>query len=138
MNKIQKDYAVAKAKKQVIKDAIDAAEALYIKEHGIVNPNGDVPEFLYMIDDSEVFAKACEDFENMHGDLLKESNACDSSLKKAENALIDWGLSIAPTDVRNTLEAHKNDYKYRDKLIDLAFRLDARTLPKRRELVTAE
>ena len=130
MNGVQKKYAEAKSLKDAIQHTIDETEEYFVKELGIINGDGTVPSRLFMIDDEEVFDKACEEFEKLHGDLNDEYNATGDALKDAEDALINWGLSIAPSGVREILMAHKTEYRVRGKLIDLAFRLDSRTVPK--------
>ena len=130
MNKTQKKYAVAKALKESIQQTIEDAEKSLIKDLGITNADECSPALIYMIDDKEDFDKACNEFERLHGDLNDALNAASDALRTAEDALIEQGLRIAPSEVRRVLERHKNDPRFRGKLIDLAFRLDFRTVPK--------
>ena len=130
MNKVQKDYAEALAAKKAAQEAIDEAEVAFIRERGIINPDGSVPASLYMIDDENLFDEVCEEFGKLNGSLNDACNVAFEALVNAEDALIDWGLSLAPEGVRKTLEGHRKEYKCRTRLIDLAFRLDSRTVPK--------
>lgn len=130
MNAVQKKYAEAKALKEAIQKTIDETEEALIKELGIVNGDGSVPARIFMIDDEKDFDKVCEEFERQHSDLNDDLNAASDALISAEDALIDWGLSIAPAWVQEKLGAHRKEYKIRTKLIDMAFRLDSRTIPK--------
>lgn len=130
MNKVQKKYAEAKALKEAVQKTIDETEEAFIKELGIVNEDGAVPARIWLIDDEKAFDDACAKFESEHGDLNNDLNAASDALIAAEDALIDWGLSIAPAGVREVLEKHRKDCKTRSKLIDYSFRLDARTVPK--------
>lgn len=130
MNAVQKKYAEAKALKEAIQKTIDETEEALIKELGIVNGDGSVPARIFMIDDEKDFDKVCEEFERQHSDLNDELNAANDALRAAEDALIKWGLSVGPSEVRRVLMRHKDEYRFRVKLIDLAFRLDSRTIPK--------
>ncbi len=130
MNDTQKKYAEAKALKEAIQKTIDETEEALIKELGIVNGDGSVPARIFMIDDEKDFDKVCEEFERQHSDLNDDLNAASDALISAEDALIDWGLSITPAWVQEKLGAHRKECKIRTKLIDLAFRLDSRTIPK--------
>jgi hypothetical protein len=50
-------------------------------------------------------------------------------LKQAENALIAYGLSIAPAREREILSrSAETNYTTRQKIIDLVFRLDTKTV----------
>lgn len=50
------------------------------------------------------------------------------ALRKAENGLIDFGLNNIPVS-EETKKKMKMDYVTREKMIDLAMRLDANTVP---------
>ena len=130
MNKVQREYAVAKAAREAAEEVLSSAEKAYIKEHGIVNDDGSVPEEIWMIKDEEMFDKANEGFEKEHSELTNAFLAASKALDDAEDALISWGISIAPAGIRETLEKSRKDYRYRSRLIDLAFRVDPRTVPK--------
>ena len=138
MNKQQKAYATAKAQYEALEDIAHEIERKYIAEHNIVNADGEVPAAIYCIDDEEVFDKA-------NADTAAELDALQTwkarkALDTAEDALINYGLSIMP--VANTAEREKlRNYcfgingatlrlKIRQQVIDLTFKLDTRTVPK--------
>lgn len=55
--------------------------------------------------------------------------AAEESLKAAEDAMIAYGLSIAPAGIRATLERGvKENYTIRLKVIDAVFHLDVSTV----------
>lgn len=124
MNKVQKNYMIAKAKAE----AAQAEYSAYMREwlHG----NGyDVDDIADIEDDSE-FEAACDLFDlDPHQIKLNNLlNLTKEDLTSAENELIGFGLSLAPKSVRETLESSKS-IEVRKKLIDLSFRLDCKTIP---------
>lgn len=129
MNKQQKAYAVARARVDALIESMNENEAQFIREQGITNPDGSTPKRLYMIDDEDAFDKACECFQQSPLCLDGECNAAEKELKQAEDALIEYALSIAPPSIADTLRKSCKQYKIRQRLIDLAFRLDTRTVP---------
>lgn len=131
MNKVQKNYMVAKAALQTYEEMAADIEKRYIIENGITNEGGEIPERVYCIDDMDVFNKANEET----GKTIKESgieekiNAARKNLESAEENIIKFALSISPIGIRKTLEKGvKENYTIRMKLIDLAFRLDTSTI----------
>lgn len=61
--------------------------------------------------------------------LDAEVNKAKESLRIAEEALIAYGISIAPAAVRETLSKGVADnYNIREKMIDMVFRLDTTTV----------
>ena len=131
MNKLQKEYAVAKALVDSIKEASDRAEYEYCKSNNYLTESGKVAERVWMIDDEEVFEIANSGYTNPYFDDMKQAEA---ALKTTEDALIEWSLSIMPTGLSKERDALRSqaskNRKVRKQMIDLAFRLDARTLPK--------
>lgn len=131
MNRIQKNYMVAKALVAQIESRQEELERKYISEKGIRNPDGSVPELLFCMDDDAAFDVANAEFSEIivNAGLEKELNAARDSLKAAEDRLIAYGLSIAPAGVRSVLQdAVKKDSTTRAKIIDLAFKLDVSTV----------
>lgn len=129
MNTFQKNYAVAKTFLETCEAAEAESEAAYIRDHGITNPDGTTPTKLYMIENQSVFDQACEDFDGSEYDLSDQTWEAKRQLKRAEDELIDFALDIFrrvyPVQA-DTLEAHRNDWNTREKLIDTAFRLDTK------------
>lgn len=131
MNRIQKNYMVAKALVAQIESRQEELERKYISEKGIRNPDGSVPELLFCMYDDAAFDVANAEFSEIivNAGLEKELNAARDSLKAAEDRLIAYGLSIAPAGVRSVLQdAVKKDSTTRAKIIDLAFKLDVSTV----------
>lgn len=131
MNAQQKNYMMAKAHLQTCEAEEAESEAKYIRDHGITNPDGTTPAKLWHIEDEAVFDEACEDYDGSEYDLSDRTYEAKQQLKRAEDDLIDFALDIFrriyPVQA-DTLEAHRNDYNIRKKLIDTAFRLDTRTI----------
>lgn len=136
MNKQQKEYAAAKAAVKMLEERQEAAEQKYIAEKGIINPDGTVPFALFCIDDQGVFEKANLEFVEMPKNQKNFSELVQAreSLKTAEDALIEYGLSVIPERMKSVKESLQNSYKknytVRLSLIDLAFRLDTGTVEK--------
>jgi len=131
MNKQQSDYALARARAEALADLLRENEAQFIREQGITNADGSTPDRLYMIDDEDTFNAACILFEKSPLDLYAELTAAEKALTHAEDALIDYALSIVPASVRGTLQRGRKQENIRRQMLDLAFRLDARTVPAR-------
>lgn len=129
MNTQQKNYMTAKAYLQTCEAEEAKSEAAYIRDHGITNPDGTTPARLYAIEDGALFDQACEDYDGSDYDLSDRTWEAKQQLKRAEDELIDFALDIFrriyPVQA-DTLEAHRNDWNTREKLIDTAFRLDTK------------
>ncbi len=134
MNKLQETYALAKARLQAVKEQQDQNIAEFIKNSGYVNDDGTIPKQFWMMDDEEKFEVLSTSFEATSGNLFHKVRAAEISLREAEDALIDFGLSFTPVEVRDTLNRNRNHWKFREKIINLAFRLDTATIGK----ITAE
>jgi len=131
MNKQQKNYALAKSMLETLEAKEAQVEQIYIKEHDIKNEDGSTPTRIFMIDDEAMFDKANSEVSKLVEDsglwakILKARDA----LKTAEDELIKYGLSIAPKHEREALtKAAKTNYTTRKKIIDLVFKLDAKTV----------
>lgn len=131
MNKYQKNYAVAKAAVQAIDEKIIEAEHDYIMAKGIKNLDDSIPEHIYCIDENELFEKSNQEFGQIIIDMELEEQLSKAKeiLRRAEDAMIEYGISIAP-DVLKELMSRlvKTDYNIRCKIIDMVFRLDASTV----------
>ena len=126
-NSAQRAYMLAKAHLQALKEQEAEIERAYIVAQGIHNGDGTIPERVYCIDDAETFDRASEETaakiegSGLWADIL----AAEESIKAAEDAMIAYGLSIAPAGIRDTLERGvKENYTIRLKVIDAVFRLD--------------
>ena len=126
MNKEQIAYAVAKAKLEALEEAVNEQEMAFILENAI-----EIPKHLWCMEDEDAFNVANTEF----GRIMTESgleadlNAARRLLHKAEDDLIAYGLSLAPERVRKTLEkSARTDWKTREKILELTFRLDPVTV----------
>ena len=128
MNKEQMNYALAKAKLEVIEETEKELEKDFLLKRGYRNSDGEVPSRLWMVDDEDQFEKLSKEFHLQHFDAILDLNVAEKEMKEAEDALIDYGLSIVPKSVSQTLNLHRNTYSVRKKLLDLTFRLDAKTV----------
>ena len=133
MNKTQKAYALAKAAYQLAKDEIKEYERGFILRENVHNADGSVPVCVWALDtdDEDYFNELCEKLYNEEGfkALCDAESEASKTLQAAEENLIDFGLSLPmPANVRQTLQDHRKDYKVHEKLLDLAFRLDTKTI----------
>lgn len=134
MNREQKAYALAKARYEAAREAEKDAEAAYIARHGIKNDDGTIPRALYAIkcDDDryeEIIAEI--DANGELRDVYAEVTEAALALRKAEDALIEYGLGLLPAEPAATLRRAKDRPKYRDRIIELTFQLDTRTVKRR-------
>jgi len=84
------------------------------------------------MDDDAAFEKANEECSALivAAGLESALNAARDDLKAAEDCLISYGLSLAPSGVRATLERGvKQNAAIRQKVIDATYRLDVSTVP---------
>lgn len=133
-NRIQENYMKAKALVETIRFSMEELERQYIADNGIVNPDGSVPELIYCMDDEAAFDKANEEFSAVmvSAGFEAKSNAARDALRVAEDRLIEYGLSIAPAKIREVLQRGiKENACTRMKIIDITFKLDVSTAPKR-------
>jgi hypothetical protein len=124
MNKQQKAYILAKAVYETALHEQRAAEIEYITKHSIKNSDGTTPRSIYSIEDDSICDQAFEALAEYDAKRYEAFQA----LTKAEDDLIEYGLSIAPASVAETLRSVKDNLKYRKKLVDLTFRLDTKTV----------
>lgn len=131
MNAQQRNYATAKAYSETCEAAEAEKEAQYIKDKDITNKDGSTPERLYMIEDESLFDSVLEDFTGSKYDLSDQTQEAKRPLRIAEDELINCCLNlfkrVYPKQAA-TLEAHRNNFGTREKLIDIAFRLDTRII----------
>lgn len=129
MNKQQMAYAVAKAKLEALEEVANEREMAFIMENAIENPDGSIPKHLWCMEDEDAFNIANTELSRImtESGLEAELNAARRLLHKAEDELIAYGLSLAPERVRKTLEeSARTDWKTREKILELTFRLDCR------------
>ena len=130
-NSAQRAYMLAKAHLQALRNQEAEIERAYIVAQGIHNGDGTIPDRVYCIDDMETFDRANEETaaEIESSGLWADILAAEEALKAAEDVMIAYGLSIAPADIRATLERGvKENYTIRLKVIDAVFHLDVSTV----------
>lgn len=134
MNTEQKAYAIALAEFEVIKEMRYQVEKDYIKTFNLTDENGEPLKSLLDIEDEDLWEKHDATFESMLNEISWKEKwiAADKKKTAAENKLIEYGLSIVPAGVRETLKRNVHIFKIRKKLLDLAFRLDTSTVKKAR------
>ena len=132
MNRLQQEYTQARQTVDAIHARLEQAEAEYCTSHGCTDEDGNPVNRIYQIDDDAAFEAANNGFWALHEQDAKEENAASKTLREADDALIEWGISVMPSSMKQeaeTLEKGMNRFLWvRSKLIDLAFRLDARTV----------
>ena len=132
MNKQQKLYALAKAHLQTLKEQEEQIEQQYIINNNIFNADGKNPSHIWCIDNEEIFEIANTEYCKQNENFLNEIIEAEEMLKQAENNLLKFALDILPSKnskEKETLEkAVKTNYTIRLKIIDLAFKLDTKTL----------
>jgi hypothetical protein len=127
MNAVQKTYMKARAVREAAEDRMNRLEAAFLANRGRAEKH------IWMIDDESVFdllnAEFSKEPKYEYEALIKARDA----LKQAENDLIAYGLSIMPAKYKKEAEILRSsrDITVRRKLIDLAFRLDAGTVPRK-------
>ena len=130
-NKIQKLYMLAKAHLEALEDKEKELERQYILDNGIINPDGSIPNYIYCIEDEEVFSKANEEQAATAeaSGLWQEILTARANLTVAEAKLIEYGLSIIPAKERDILKkAAKENYTTHQKVIDMVLKLDVSTI----------
>ena len=131
MNNEQIAYMAAKALYETEAQTQKSLEKAWLKSIGAKNEDGTTPDSLWAYDGPEEdFDRIYTAYENsisMQAAAMRVDLAL-KDLKQAEEKLVDFALSIAPANIRDVLQANRRKWKVRQKIIDLAFRLDASTL----------
>lgn len=125
MNQVQKDYMLATALVQAIKEELDSREAAFLKEKGYTVPH------IWMLDDQDSLDSLNREFESRISDTWQDYLNAEKTKKQAEDAMIEFALSIFPFPKKREAlrNAARTNKKVRDQLIDLTYRLDTGTIP---------
>lgn len=131
MSEAQARYMVEKAACEASDEAANEYEEKWCSGHGYKDAKGKCAKHIYMIDDEMLFEKACAEIEKdgSYTALLAECKRRATALHEAEDRLIEWSLSFVPKGLRAALLPHKNEYRFRTKMIDIAFRLNPASIP---------
>ena len=120
MNSIQVHYIVAKAAWQAVKEVQVEKYNDFLRLKGITEDDVTDDNFEAYSAEYDVFAKA----------EIENTALAWNNYKTAEQAVIDFGLSIAPVKIRETLANGVKRLKERNWMIDLVLKLDVSTLPE--------
>ena len=135
MNKQQRDYEKAKQAKRRVEMKMEAREETFLKGRRLMDSEGTEADRLYKIEDEALLDMACKEFDLLPGipELNKEYARAGEALRAAEEALVEYALSIAPPATARTLrESAKNNYTIRQKIITLTMKLDTKTVKTRK------
>lgn len=134
-SKPQQFYMIAKANLKVAEHSHNTAEIAFLKNKGILNPDGTAPKLIYMIEDETEMEAVGAEFdeipENKH--MWEEILAAREALKIAEVKIIDYALNVVPIPKKEKdilTESAKTNYTTQQKLIEIVMSLDVSTLPK--------
>lgn len=133
MNAVQKAYVKAMKAQEKARAAEAQAEKDWIIANGIKMSDGTYPDRIYMLDniserEFDYYSDKLMENTNYHTAYCAMFDA-NKIVEKAEDDLIEYSLSIVPTGIANTLRKVKNEYKYRQKMIEIVMRLDTSTVP---------
>lgn len=129
-NRQQREYKAAKANLDKLEAIKSRLEQQFILDNGIVNPGGSVPRLIYLIDDDNTAEKAIEEFSSQ----IEKSSLWSSILEakerfnKAEEALLEYAISIVPAKLHQSLRKAATIYKYRQEMIETVLKLDVSTV----------
>ena len=131
MSNEQITYMAAKALYETEVQEQKRLEKAWLESVGARNEDGTTPASLWSYDGPEEdFDRICTAYEksvSMQAAAMRVDLAL-KDLKQTEDKLIDFALSIAPANIRDVLQANRRKWEVRQKIIDLAFRLDTSTL----------
>jgi hypothetical protein len=124
MNTVQRAYAKAKTLYEIAVDLMNRLEADFLANHGRSEKH-----VWCILDDESVFNRLNNEFSETFEYEAAVLFKAQDDLRKAENALIAYGLSIIPKKYADILRSTQ-DITVRQEIIELAFKLDTRTVPK--------
>jgi hypothetical protein len=101
-------------------------EAAFLVKHGRTEKH------IWRIDDESVFDRMNNEFSETFKDEETVLVKAREDMRRSENNLIVFGLSMIPKKYKGEADTLRSsqDIKVRQKIIDLAMRLDTRTIPK--------
>ena len=133
-NAQQRAYSQALRSSEMAEASAAAHERAFLEARGATDRRGLPARRLWPVEDDATYdaleAEYQADPEAV--ELQGAEMAARAALIKAEKALVAWALSIVPAGVRATLApAAETNRATRNKIIDLAMRLDASTVSRR-------
>jgi hypothetical protein len=133
MNKQQMEYMAAKCGYEAACEVSIETEKAFCKRHDLRNPDGSAVTSLCSWDAPDGEWDAMVELEAQEGGqkACEAKEAARLLLVEAENALIDYALSIVPESVSEKLRRGvRENYRIREQVLDMAFRLDVSTVPE--------
>ena len=119
-NEIQKNYLFAKAAWQACHEIQVEKYNDFLVTKGLTEDDVNDDNFAVLSAEYDIFAKA----------EIENTALAWNNYRLAENTLIDFGLALAPAKTRETLaNGAKRKLDIKNKLVDLALKLDTSTLP---------
>jgi hypothetical protein len=127
MNVSQKAYIKAKAVYDCANDRMNQLETAFLAS------SGRDEKHIWAIDEDSVFDRLNTEFSEVSRDEYAALVKARGDLKQAENDLIAYVLSIMPGEYKKEADILRScrDIKARQEMIDLALRLDTRTVPQK-------
>jgi hypothetical protein len=127
MNAVQREYVKAKDVYESANYQIDRLEAAFLASRGRVEKR------IYAIDDDSAFEALNVEFAEASKTEWAALVEARENLKQAENDLIAYGISLMPGKYQKEADVLRScrDVAVRQQMIDLALRLNTRTVPTR-------
>ncbi len=131
-NRQQREYKAAKANLEKLEALQSQQEYQFILDKGIVNPDGSIPRHTYAIEDDDTADSAIEEFSAQieKSGLWSSILEAKERLKNAEEALLDYAISITPAGLHQSLKKAATHFKYRQEMIDTVMKLDVSTVKR--------
>jgi hypothetical protein len=126
MNAVQKAYIKAQAVYETLTDQMNQLEVVFMMNHSRAEKH------IWAIDDESVFDRLNNEFSETFKDEETVLVKARTDLRRAENDLIAYGLSIIPKKYKSEADTLRSsrDITVRQKMIELTMNLDKRTVPK--------
>lgn len=125
--KARNAYLIAKAACEVAQEESDAAERKLVYQHGFGN------NLIWTADiDESTFEKLCEEFEKKYPREISELADAKATLADTEKMFAEIAIKdipLPPAERAAFAQKVKSNAAIRGKVIDLALRLNVRTIP---------
>jgi hypothetical protein len=120
MNKVQGDYILARAMWEAVNQVQKQKFYDFLSTKGLTENDVDDDNFETLNAEYDIFAKA----------EIEDSAAAWENLKAAETALLEFGISIAPVKIRETLrKGLKMNTMKKLEILETLMKLDITTIP---------
>jgi hypothetical protein len=127
MNAVQRAYIKAKAVHEMAEDRVNELEAAFLASRGRTETN-----IWEIIDDESALDRLSNEFSEIYSREEADRFKARDDLKRAEDALIAWGLSLIPEKYKKEADILRSsrDYKLRQELIALPLSFDVKSIPR--------